>query len=118
MPNSNPKACKMNEEAVSPVIGVILMVAITVVLAAIVFLLVSDLGGPSEVPPAISFREDGDSLTVIGADQDLAWEDFTVTGCTTVPTGAVDAGDQIEACSGRVTIKHDPSNSLVFDGEM
>lgn len=33
-----------DENAVSPVIGVILMVAITVVLAAIVFVLVSDLG--------------------------------------------------------------------------
>lgn len=39
-----------NEEAVSPVIGVILMVAITVVLAAVVFVLVSDLGGDSGVP--------------------------------------------------------------------
>lgn len=35
----------MDEEAVSPVIAVILMVAITVVLAATVFVLVSDLGG-------------------------------------------------------------------------
>ncbi|HUR25979.1 MAG TPA: archaellin/type IV pilin N-terminal domain-containing protein, partial [Candidatus Thermoplasmatota archaeon] len=38
------QAFKQNDEAVSPVIGVILMVAITVVLAAVVFVLVSNLG--------------------------------------------------------------------------
>ncbi len=43
------KSFKMEEDAVSPVIGVILMVAITVVLAAVVFVLVSDLGGDSEI---------------------------------------------------------------------
>ena len=42
------QAFKQNDEAVSPVIGVILMVAITVVLAAVVFVLVSNLGKGTE----------------------------------------------------------------------
>ena len=41
---ANRKALKNDEDAVSPVIAVILMVAITVVLAATVFVLVSNIG--------------------------------------------------------------------------
>ncbi|CAD7776403.1 Archaeal Type IV pilin, N-terminal [Candidatus Methanoperedenaceae archaeon GB50] len=41
---------KMNEEAVSPVIGVILMVAITVILAAVIASFVFGMG-PSESAP-------------------------------------------------------------------
>lgn len=47
------------EEAVSPVIAVILMVAITVVLAATVFVLVSDLGGDvGKTGPKLSIVSD------------------------------------------------------------
>ncbi len=41
-----------NEEAVSPVIGVILMVAITVILAAVIAAFVFGMGTPSKVPQA------------------------------------------------------------------
>jgi flagellin-like protein len=43
-----------NEEAVSPVIGVILMVAITVILAAVIAAFVFNLGGSQEKAPTAS----------------------------------------------------------------
>ena len=105
-----------NEEAVSPVIGVILMVAITVVLAAIVFVLVTRLSDTSESTPNVSFTEkdEGATLMVASAPSGLDWADFTVDGCTTVPTGSVDAGDLLEECVEAVTVSYVPSNSLVF----
>ncbi|MGB1586959.1 MAG: type IV pilin [Thermoplasmatota archaeon] len=111
-------AFKNNEEAVSPVIGVILMVAITVVLAAVVFVLVSDLGGDSESAPSLSFQKDtaGQDLTVIKVSNGpIAWSELTVSGCTAVPTtGNVGAGDVIGTCSGDVTIVHDPTDTLLY----
>jgi flagellin-like protein len=52
------QAFKQNDEAVSPVIGVILMVAITVVLAAVVFVLVSNLGKGTDAKPQVGFTKD------------------------------------------------------------
>ena len=45
---------RRNEEAVSPVIGVILMVAITVILAAVIAAFVFGLGGTQEAAPTAS----------------------------------------------------------------
>src|SRR5687767_3704005 len=55
---------KADEEAVSPVVGVILMVAITVVLAAVVFVLVNQLGGASEKAPDMGFTKDNSGATI------------------------------------------------------
>ncbi len=47
---------RKDEEAVSPVIATILMVAITVVLAAVLYVMVSGLiGGPSTSKPTVAF---------------------------------------------------------------
>ncbi len=103
--------------AVSPVIGVILMVAITVVLAAVVLAVVSTMAGKgTEQPPSITMNgEDyGQRWVVIRADHGLLWADFTVTGCTTVPTGTLDAGDVLEGCTPPVTIAHTATNAVVF----
>lgn len=51
------------DEAVSPVIGVILMVAITVVLAAVVFVLVSNLSGDQQDTVNASLQAEADSST-------------------------------------------------------
>ena len=69
------QAFKQNDEAVSPVIGVILMVAITVVLAAVVFVLVSNLGkGSTSTPTFVLTRNEAtDALTVTSADSDADW---------------------------------------------
>lgn len=112
------KTRSMNDEAVSPVIAVILMVAITVVLAATVFVLVSDIGNQTGPGPAIAFHQDlnAGNLTVTSAPGNLLWSEFTVTGCTTIPTGALDAGDVIQGCDGDVVIKHNATNSLTYRG--
>lgn len=136
------QAFKQNDEAVSPVIGVILMVAITVVLAAVVFVLVSNLGEGSESAPNVSFNKDSDalSLTVIQAE-DATWDDFSIadpaTDCTVAtidgsapagtdnlgPANPVAAGDVIQLaetaagdCEGfTLRILHVPTNSLVYE---
>ena len=54
------------ERAVSPVIGVILMVAITVILAAVIGAFVLGLGGETQETPqvSLSFSGDADEVTV------------------------------------------------------
>lgn len=61
------QAFKANDEAVSPVIGVILMVAITVVLAAVVFVLVSNLSENANTSnPQVAFTSDEQGATAGG----------------------------------------------------
>lgn len=105
-----------NEEAVSPVIGVILMVAINVVLAAVVYVLVADMGKVHEQAPEVQLQEEGDSgnWTVILADKGLNWSDFQVTGCTTVPMGSLDAGDRLIECGEGANMVHKDTNTLVW----
>jgi len=52
-----------DDDAVSPVIGVILMVAITVILAAVIAAFVLDLGDTDEAAPTVSFDFDYDQDT-------------------------------------------------------
>lgn len=68
------------DEAVSPVIGVILMVAITVVLAAVVFVLVSNLSKGGQKAPDVSFSTDEtrDRVTLITSASGLNWDDFRI----------------------------------------
>ena len=120
------QAFKQNDEAVSPVIGVILMVAITVVLAAVVFVLVSNLGEGSESAPNISFNKDSADLTLtVVQAEDAEWGDFDVSTdqgdiCVAPTSGQVEAGDLIDCSAGStlssvtVTITHTPTNSLVY----
>lgn len=58
--NQNTRSLRDSQEAVSPVIAVILMVAITVVLAATVFVLVADLGGEQSIAPTMNLNTDVD----------------------------------------------------------
>ncbi len=53
-----------NEEGVSPVIAVILMVAITVVLAAVLYVMVSGMLGTTETTPkaGLSFKESTETV--------------------------------------------------------
>jgi flagellin-like protein len=57
---------KKSDSAVSPVIGVILMVAITVILAAVIGSFVLNLGGNLEANPqaGVTFDQDSDNVTV------------------------------------------------------
>ncbi|MGB0653269.1 MAG: archaellin/type IV pilin N-terminal domain-containing protein [Thermoplasmatota archaeon] len=128
-----------DEEAVSPVIGVILMVAITVVLAAVVFVLVSDLGSDSETGAAMKFQKDesDDQIKVVSAENTIDWDrislkasatgstydvnDAAATGDTAVTaslaaipdTDSIEAGDYIEFCGTAGAITTDTTYTLV-----
>jgi len=111
-----------DKAAVSPVIAVVLMVAITVVLAAVVFVLVSDIGNQDvDASPRIVFGKDGpDALVVLSADSTgVQWGDLRVQGCSGVlaDNETVYAGDRVTGCVGEVRVIHKPSNSLIYRTE-
>ena len=122
------------EEGVSAVIGVILMVAITVAIAATVYVYVSGMmGGASEKAPTITFTKDEalDTLTVVQADVGISWDDVFMNATGTTGTlmydnthgqlGDVTAGDTIDfdagaaACGGNLVIQfsYTPTNALI-----
>jgi flagellin-like protein len=122
------------DEAVSAVIGVILMVAITVAIAATVYVYVSGMlgGGPSKAPD-MSFNQDNidKTLTLVRADANLDWADFTssypatITAITldgtaigatglAISSGAVTAGAIFAITgTGTITIRHIGTNTLM-----
>ncbi|HEC89883.1 MAG TPA: type IV pilin [Thermoplasmatales archaeon] len=134
---ANRKFIEANDEAVSAVIGVILMVAITVAIAATVYVYVSGMIGTSpQSAPNIQFVKDdvNNKLTVAKAEPgNVDWSDLeislngtVVTSAiwsgnfshpTSVPnTGTVSAGDYIQFKSGHygtLTIRHVPTNTLL-----
>ena len=65
---------------VSPIIAVILMVAITVVLAATIYVWVSGFGGSGSSTPAISMSADNvnDKLIVTSCDPGINWTDISI----------------------------------------
>ncbi|WP_091688885.1 type IV pilin [Methanococcoides vulcani] len=93
-----------NEDAVSPVIGVILMVAITVILAAVIAAFVFGMG-PSEMAPQSSLRmsnvsTSGFSLEHQGGDI-IKYDGINITvdgsdiGAINGSTGTLSAGETI-----------------------
>jgi len=80
---------KQNEEAVSPVIGVILMVAITVILAAVIAAFVFGMAGNIQSTKSVhatathTADASGNSIIIVtftgGPDVNLLSEDMTVT---------------------------------------
>jgi len=88
---------RIDDQAVSPVVGVILMVAITVVLGAVVFVLVNGLGKGTESAPNITFTMDQASRSLTVARSDPAdWKDLevdvTATGGNTCTVTLVHGG--------------------------
>ena len=115
------------DNAVSAVIGVILMVAITVAIAATVYVYVSGMIGTSpETTPALQFvKNDTDNkLTVATADPgSIAWADFTISTNLSASThllswstgDTVTAGDNIYNITGcqTITVLHIGTNTLI-----
>ena len=94
------------DEAVSPVIAVILMVAITVVLAATVFVLVSDIGSnTSKNAPSMGWQdsESDDSWTVSQAPNQVPWSDFEIRASVDTlgyaVNGTAGTGDEVAAAN-------------------
>ena len=73
---------RKNKSAVSPVIGTILMVAITVVLAAVLYVMVAGLGpGQQSIPPAAV-------LSAQGWASSGSYTNFSFQVTTVTPSGA------------------------------
>ena len=106
-------------EAVSAVIGVILMVAITVAIAATVYVYVSGmLGTGQSSTPNVTFTKSSAGLTVARADTGLTWDEFVVTrnetGAIDMGSGSISAGDVITAGNaGWIKVVHTDTNSLI-----
>jgi len=134
-----------NKRAVSPVVGVILMVAITIVLAATIYIWISSMSSPATTAPSINFRgsiaKAGSdyyiNLTVISVQGSVSWDDLTIKALKDSQnvlndtklnnkevTGAVQAGDVLsiqlnnnvsQGDKIKVQIVHNPSNSIIYD---
>ena len=79
---ANRKFINADERAVSAVIGVILMVAITVAIAATVYVYVSGMiGGTKNQTPNVACTTDSTSnrIQVATADSNIKWKDIVVT---------------------------------------
>jgi flagellin-like protein len=106
---------KKNEEAVSPVIGVILMVAITVILAAVIAAFVFGMAGNIK-----SSKTVGITFTQNSAGNGVA----TITGGTDLPSlngvnYSVNGGtEQPILTSGNLTVgKYNVTNSAITKGQ-
>jgi flagellin-like protein len=85
---ANRKFIEADERAVSAVIGVILMVAITVAIAATVYVYVSGMiGGTKNQTPNVACTTDSTSnkITVATADANIKWKDIVITNDTSTP---------------------------------
>ncbi|QSG12488.1 Pilin/Flagellin, FlaG/FlaF family [Halapricum desulfuricans] len=94
-----------DDDAVSPVIGVILMVAITVILAAVIASFVLGLGDTTNTTPQASFdfdyNETGENLTIthesgdsIDADRLSLAGDVNDSGDVTTSNGDIISGEE------------------------
>ena len=110
------------DRAVSPVIGVILMVAITVILAAVIGVFVlglaDDLGdGPTQA--TLSFDSDGDSNLTIAHDggDSLNFEDGDYALVIDGTTEDYELSQNVSLSSGEsFTIDVDAEDNFEFDG--
>jgi flagellin-like protein len=137
---ANRKFIQADERAVSAVIGVILMVAITVAIAATVYVYVSGMiGGTKTQTPNVACTTDAtaNKITVATADSNIKWSDVVITadkagtrfsifygGGVTNSTFAlipantmITAGDSIFLFNAtgnvKITLAYQPTNSLL-----
>ena len=111
---------KLGDRGVSPVIGVILMVAITVILAAVIGSFVLGIGGDVNAAPQASISYDGSNIVHQGGDT-LNTSDLSFSGAST-PTNLTSdldefgPGDSVaysDSSNSTLRIIHDPSDSVI-----
>lgn len=107
-----------DDEAVSPVIGVILMVAITVILAAVIGAFVLDLGGSQESTPQISFDFDeksgGDVVVKVQSGESIAGDRLTTQISGSGSISGSDWGQYTEVGAGdSVTVTGTASGTTI-----
>ena len=104
-----------HDEAVSPTIGTLLLLAITFVLAVAVLAVALQIKGADRLPRAFGFVADYGNRTieVVSAPTGVPWTGIQVTGCSGVPTGFLDPGDLITGCHGPAHISDLETNSAL-----
>jgi len=101
------------------IIGVvfILLMVITVAIAATTYVYVSGmLSPPGGTIPNIHLTRYSDALNVaFVSEPDLLWSDFEIDGsCDTSELGIyIEEGDKITSCTGTITITHKPTDRLI-----
>jgi flagellin-like protein len=101
---------KQNEEAVSPVIGVILMVAITVILAAVIAAFVFGMTGNVQTTKTVSIGaalDGGDVILTINGGADLpSLQTITVTrnGAAVTSATYINSTGSVALTSGAITL--------------
>ena len=110
----------LGERGVSPVIGVILMVAITVILAAVIGSFVLGIGGDVEAAPQASLTIDDGNLVHNGGD---TLNDIKVTDGSTTQTNISSFGpgnsESLNSSFSGNTVKviHNSTGSVIWSGE-
>lgn len=122
---------KINHHAVSAVIGVIIMVAITVAMASVAYMLLTgSIGEQKKGTPVISFTPSASEKTLMVSNADIKtyWEEINITiyNATSYTylqkTGLVNAGDTINLLTDpspvlrgtvTVTFRYLSTNSLM-----
>ncbi|MEM3085655.1 MAG: type IV pilin N-terminal domain-containing protein [Halobacteria archaeon] len=97
MKNQMRKNFAKDEEAVSPVVGVILMVAITVILAAIIAAFVLGLGSPKKAPSASLKLNRANATAFCIEHQGGDAVDFDAPGGVTILIGGAASGQTTPA---------------------
>jgi len=128
-------AVRKDSEAVSPVIATILMVAITVVLAAVLYVMVLGFGGTSGTTPSLQITQrqalsspEAYKFTLTAPTAEVTWTDFTVilqygatsitwnTATQTALTGTTVMTQQLATQSGFYTNVTDIGGNGVITG--
>ncbi|HLF16186.1 MAG TPA: type IV pilin N-terminal domain-containing protein [Candidatus Thermoplasmatota archaeon] len=118
---------RRGDEAVSPVIGTILMVAITVVLAAVVLVLVNGTNGNGDSAPPVAMQRDeaSDQVEVVRGSGDADWSlveirssealRFALNGAAGIASTQLPAGTFVAASASSNVI--DAAEFLDFCGD-
>ena len=94
------------KRGVSPVIGVVLMVAVVVILAAVIGAFVLGLGGDQNTAPQASFSLDNGNIIYEGGDS-LSGGNLTANGAgaSVTATGDLSPGDTVGTVPNNGTVR-------------
>ncbi len=123
---------KLNDRGVSPVIGVILMVAITVILAAVIGSFVLGIGGDVQQTPQASLsvelnetsqnitiaHEGGDSLTLNDLNVTADGEPVGLAEEGTLKPGETVEGTDNVSSGATIRVIHNPTGGQIVQTEL
>ena len=99
---------KKNEDAVSPVIGVMLMLVVTVVIAAVVVTFSTGLAGSTGTTPTALFEVSGTDTYQGGLGEELAYVNIRHKGGDTIPLSDLPGMSRAPRSSARHRSKYPP----------